>query len=287
MINNKHAIVKWNSRNKKYYTDKGYIFTHMGDEFEVSVDDLTKGSSAIVELICDYCGKEFTQAWQTRILISRRTRINKDCCRECCEIKSKEAVCQQYGSYVQMYESCNDKRKTTNTERYGCENVFSSEEIKSRIVNTNLKKYGVKCSQQDKAVRERTKQTCKEKYGVENYIEVFKGKFIKENSPCWKGGPEYSRVERATYEYNTWRTDVFKRDNYTCQKCKSRSKSGSNLIINAHHIKNWKDNPDSRYDPRNGITLCEDCHKSFHSIYGKSNNNEKQLEEFLSDEKIC
>ena len=33
---------------------------------------------------------------------------------------------------------------------------------------------------------------------------------------------------------------------------------------------------------KNGITLCEKCHKEFHKTYGYKNNNIKQLKEFLN-----
>lgn len=57
----------------------------------------------------------------------------------------------------------------------------------------------------------------------------------------------------------------------------------------AHHIYNWKDNPDKRYDIDNGITLCEDCHLMFHILFGKKDNNLLQLNEFLLEygKKIC
>ena len=29
--------------------------------------------------------------------------------------------------------------------------------------------------------------------------------------------------------------------------------------------------------------MCENCHRKFHNIYGKENNNKKQLEEFLNE----
>ena len=51
------ANVKWNKKQKKYYESLGYIYTKLGDEFEVKVEDLTKGSSVKVECICDNCGK--------------------------------------------------------------------------------------------------------------------------------------------------------------------------------------------------------------------------------------
>lgn len=56
--------------------------------------------------------------------------------------------------------------KDTCLERYGSENVFSSEEIKRKIEQTNLDKYGVKNPQQNADIRNKSKQTVKERYGV-------------------------------------------------------------------------------------------------------------------------
>lgn len=53
----KTVIVKWVGKTKKHYVDKGYKFTKMGDEFEVKVEDLTKGSNIKIEYMCDKCGK--------------------------------------------------------------------------------------------------------------------------------------------------------------------------------------------------------------------------------------
>ena len=61
----KTVKVKWNSVNKKYYVNLGYEFTKMGDEFEVKVKDLTKGSSAILTCICDNCGHELDWSYYT------------------------------------------------------------------------------------------------------------------------------------------------------------------------------------------------------------------------------
>ena len=53
----KTVKVKWNSKIKKYYEALGYIFTKMGDEFEVRIEDLPKSSHVKVECFCDNCGK--------------------------------------------------------------------------------------------------------------------------------------------------------------------------------------------------------------------------------------
>jgi len=73
-----------------------------------------------------------------------------------------------------------------------------------------------------------------------------------------------------------WRKKVFKKNNYTCQKCSIR---GGDL--RGHHIKNWSSNKKLRYVVSNGITLCLNCHKDFHRVYGNKNNNQQQLDEFF------
>jgi hypothetical protein len=94
----------------------------------------------------------------------------------------------------------------------------------------------------------------------------------------YKSGPENpkwnpnitdeERIQRRQYpEYREWRTAVYERDSYTCQKCK---RSGGRL--NAHHIVGYAQNRELRTDLSNGITLCKGCHKKFHSRFGIKDN---------------
>jgi len=82
--------------------------------------------------------------------------------------------------------------------------------------------------------------------------------------------------QRKYPEYDAWRKAVYARDNYTCQKCGKIS----NGDINAHHIESYTDNKELRLELSNGVTLCEDCHKDFHRIYGNHSTREK-FEEWL------
>lgn len=207
--------------------------------------------------------------------------------------KIRETNLKKYGFENPILNSdIKNKSIQTNLEKYGVENPFASEEIKEKIRNTNLEKYGVEVPTQNPEIRAKGISTCLEKYGVPNYGAIYSAEHKGKLSPVWKGGVEYHRVERSTYEYRDWRKSVFNRDLYTCQCCGYRNGIGlkETVELNAHHIKNWKDNEDSRYDVNNGITLCEKCHTEFHSIYGKRKNTEEQLKEFLNlnlDKKIC
>ena len=102
--------------------------------------------------------------------------------------------------------------------------------------------------------------------------------FTGENSPVWKGGINDVRWDRLKPIYKAWRNSVYQRDNYCCQKCKKHSKH-----LQSHHILNWKDYEENRYEINNGITFCESCHIDFHRKYGKRNNNAEQVIEFLQN----
>jgi len=84
-------------------------------------------------------------------------------------------------------------------------------------------------------------------------------------------------INRDYREYIKWRTAVYVRDNYVCQICNKKGK------LNAHHIESYRDNPSLRTEINNGITMCEDCHISFHVKYGYGNNTMEQLVEFSLD----
>ena len=73
-----------------------------------------------------------------------------------------------------------------------------------------------------------------------------------------KGRKEQKRYKHTTSrrDYRQWRSDVFTRDNWTCQTCGERG-----CYLEAHHIKGWAEYPELRYDMGNGVTLCKECHK--------------------------
>lgn len=61
---------------------------------------------------------------------------------------------------------------------------------------------------------------------------------------------------RNSPEYRYWRSAIYKRDDYTCQKCRVR---GGRL--EAHHINSFATHPELRFEVSNGISLCKSCHR--------------------------
>lgn len=109
-------------------------------------------------------------------------------------------------------------------------------------------------------------------------IETLKSN-VGENSPSYDARiTDEQRVKgRFLYrkELDEWRSSVFERDNFTCQKCKARG-----VHLHAHHLNGYHWDVENRFNSDNGITLCIDCHRSFHRKYGTRNNTNQQYSEF-------
>lgn len=108
---------------------------------------------------------------------------------------------------------------------------------------------------------------------------------IKKRSEAWSGknNPQFSNMSeeerkstsniRKLPEYEKWRQDVISRDFGECQKC------GSDIFIEVHHIRSYKQNPHLAIDINNGIVLCSTCHREYHSFNGGT-RKEATLESF-------
>lgn len=99
-----------------------------------------------------------------------------------------------------------------------------------------------------------------------------------ENSYMWN--PDLTDEEREVGRlyplYIDFIKKVLKRDGYRCKIC------GSNDNCEVHHLDGYNWCKDKRTDISNGITLCFNCHKSFHNIYGHGNNTKEQFEEWCN-----
>ena len=114
-----------NKTNYKYYQKFGY---NLNDNVEIPIEQLSKGSDKKILVKCDVCGNE---------KIITFYNYNKNI--------------KKYNFYSCSHKCANEKRKLTNIEIYGYENVF-----------------------QNKYIIEKSKHTKLEKYGNENYVNVDK-----------------------------------------------------------------------------------------------------------------
>lgn len=346
--------VKWRKDNKKYYEGKEYLFTKIGDEFNVFINDLPINSNKEIECTCDYCAENGIYKIinkKYKKYVSQREVIQKDCCLECAHVKQKEVCLLKYGVeyYSQLEESKtnigNIKRKHNIEEVFQLFKDVGYELLTEEYINNEqhlqyicpihgLKEISLghflmgkrcsECSHDRISEGQKLSQDYIETLFLERGYEVVSeyvnykspiqfickkhsnkiqetsfGNFVNTKHCCcecygencsgenhwnWKGGGNSESMRaRRTKEYKEWRKLIFERDNYTCQCCGDNK--GHNL--SAHHIKNFSDNEELRFDTDNGVTLCDKCHNpnqigSFHNLYGTFNNTKEQLEEYIS-----
>jgi len=189
--------------------------------------------------------------------------------------KPKEMVGKRFGRWIVLKYI-----EGTSPLRYSsrCDCGIERSILGSSLRNGSSKSCG--CLQKEK-IAERNKGNswakgrepwCKGKKRPE-HSNIMKGN----GNPNWRGGitPE-NRKFRNSEMAKLWKAKVFKRDKWICQKCNQ----GSNKL-RVHHIQNFSQYPELRFEISNGITFCNECHKEFHRTYGIKNNSREQIKEFL------
>lgn len=109
----------------------------------------------------------------------------------------------------------------------------------------------------------------KQRLSITSFANARKGK----DHWNWKGGVSFGyrsqrKDEMRKLPYKNWRTEVFKKDNYTCVDC---GQYGG--LLEADHVKQWSLYPESRYDITNGQTVCISCHRKRTSTFMQGNRN--------------
>lgn len=89
--------VTWNSFTRKWYEDKGYTFTQIGDKFLCRIEDLQVTSTAKVEVMCDICSRKHQKEY--RKYLKGRAKVQIDCCgdKKCLAQKTKHILMQEHG----------------------------------------------------------------------------------------------------------------------------------------------------------------------------------------------
>lgn len=62
-----------------------------------------------------------------------------------------------------------------------------------------------------------------------------------------------------------WKLDLYKRDNWCCQKC------GSSVDLSIHHLFPKSKYPELKMNRANLITLCQTCHQFYHNWHCRRN----------------
>ena len=89
-------------------------------------------------------------------------------------------------------------------------------------------------------------------------------RMMGKNNPNYRGGVTRQRGKHiCDRKLKEWRRSVFEHDKYICCECGVHTYKGLGVRIwlEAHHIFDWKDFPEYRYEVWNGRTLCKKCHR--------------------------
>lgn len=173
--------------------------------------------------------------------------------------------------------------KKGNNNRLGCK---LSEETKRKIGIGHIGKYH---SEETKKLISRKKLGVK--LSIEEKIKRKLSAKSGESSHLWRGGiTPFYRMLRTCFEYRQWRSDVFTRDNFTCQWC-GDNRGGNlevdhisplKLILQKNEITNMEQavKCEELWNINNGRTLCRECHKKT-DTYGYKNKDllEKTINE--------
>lgn len=94
--------------------------------------------------------------------------------------------------------------------------------------------------------------------------------------PRWDASKTTEERENGRGEFGKiWARRVLNRDNFQCCKCWSGKK------LHAHHLIAFTASKERRSDVSNGVTLCRNCHITFHKSYGYTGFSRSDLFHFI------
>lgn len=185
----------WHGRNRKHFESLGYTWEGQNTKFKVSSTELNKGSSVIVNTICEFCNKIIPKPYCDYYHQTRGCTIENSC-EGCQHNKSVKTWIKNYGvsnpnktrevrkkiekTNIERYggispmcsEDIQNKSKETNLEKYGVEHYSQTELHAQQLIEANMRNFGVPHTFQSKEIQEKSKKTNLEKYGVENYSQT-------------------------------------------------------------------------------------------------------------------
>jgi hypothetical protein len=107
---------------------------------------------------------------------------------------------------------------------------------------------------------------------LEYFLKVIPFVFVR-NKKVQHSSLKYS------WQYQRFRTDVFRIHDYRCIKCGSRF--GKKRLTVHHLFSPLRDHLDVALDPDFSVCCCINCHNKFHKLFGWSENTPEQFNKFL------
>ena len=241
--------VRVGGKTKSYYERLLDETLSLGQEIDVPVGWLSKGSSERVSVVCPRC-EEIRE-----VKFDNLMRTVHSFCNACSKQRKNDWMLgQTFGRLTVL--------------RFGSGILETGGQISSTFI--------CKCECGNE-VEVRAKNL---KVGETNSCGCYQKQRTSETNYNPNLTDEERVIKRNFPEYRQWRKAVFERDNYTCQMCFQRGGE-----LQAHHLNSWASNKELRFDLDNGLTLCEECHTDLHFWNGGLRNEITGLDCQLFSEK--
>jgi len=200
LLPNQVFNIRINASSIKHYQEKGYKNLTVNCFCDIKAEDLSKGAKSNVQVECDYCSKVFSKSFQK--YFKQRKTVQKDACYECFGKKQKESAQLKHGcEYTPDTEESKAKRKATNLERFGFENLLMSPIVREKFKTTMNERYGCDYSQQNAEIKAKTQKVFLDKYGVKSPLgsQIIRKKY--QRNLKFVNGVMVSKLQIAIADY--------------------------------------------------------------------------------------
>lgn len=129
LLENEYIKVKWANKTRRYYENKGYVFTKYGEEFDCKVMDIPSYSRNKVPCICDCCKKLFYKSRE-------KVKHNYDFCSPSCHATFQHSLTyndRKKSAFDRLKNFCNEKNYTLLTQENEYKNIFTPVKYKCPI----------------------------------------------------------------------------------------------------------------------------------------------------------
>jgi hypothetical protein len=190
MFRDEEVLVKINSRNIKYYLEKGYEFEIPGfnesREYIVKTKDIPENSHFKINVLCELCGSVNLIGVNKYYMNYNRNNKGYYSCFKCKNTEKEKTCIQKYGvssySKTDQFKSTEsekwkgiqkgaEKGRKTMLERYGVDSYFKTDEMKEK---------NRKWMSSDE-FKSKSKDTLLEKFGVDSFSKTSEFKHIIQN----------------------------------------------------------------------------------------------------------
>lgn len=248
----------------------------------------------MVDLKCYRCNNEFTR---------NRVKSSRPLCDDCKRFRNTIRLIERYEkqlntddlggwlykNYIEEKKTISQIMKTLNTKSnnamttlfdfYNIPIRHGSEAVKLQWEGNEERKEQQRQLANKTIHTKESREKLKATMQTDEYRKKMSENRMGEKNPAYK--PELDRDanrHRCIAGNVKWKRDIHEKYNYMCDKC------GSTEKLNTHHLYNWSEYPEKRFDLDNGVLLCEKCHILFHHIYGQRNNTPEQYKKFKEED---